>query len=116
MVSKRKADIVSGVHFIWVFLGVASLPLMFFIHWWKWFLLAFAFLNVFSWVVFGGCFLSKFENKWRKENNPEGALKEGSFIQHYLKRFFNISCSRRVVRIISYSYIILLVLLVIAIK
>ncbi len=100
MKNKSKANLVALLHIVLILFGIISLPLLFVITYWHKVVLGFIILIILSWVIFRGCLLNQLENKWRSTEifNEEG------FIQHYMKKFLNINCSRRATRILTYSY------------
>ncbi len=112
MSPKHYANIIAYFHLLWLLFGVVSLPLMFFVSGWHIVTLIYAALNILSWLLFNCCLLLKWENIFRKKHAPDEAfLEEGfSFIQHYLKKIFNINCKRSTIRIFLHSYMAALII------
>ena len=94
---------------IWILFGLISLPLLFILTWWNKIVLIFTGITILSWIVFRGCWFLQLENKWRKQNDPAGAFEKEAFVQHYLKKIFNITISRFVNRVIIYLYMTTLI-------
>ena len=111
MNAKTKADVIAWVHLIWILLGLVSLPLILFFPWWSLVFVVFAPLNVLSWVVFRGCWFLQLENNLRKRYDPSEAFEDEAFIQHYLKKYLSINCSRVTVRVIIYTYLLVVFIL-----
>jgi len=108
MTHKFSGDIIAIFHFFWILFSLVSLPLLFLIAWWDWVTLVFVSINVFSWPIFRGCWFSQAENKHRKQYNPKEAFEGKLFIQHYLKKLFNIHFSRWLVNSAIFAYMALL--------
>jgi hypothetical protein len=108
---KRLADSLAWLHGAWVIIGLLSLPLLFFILWWKVVVLAFVGMNIVTWTIFRGCWMTQLENRWRKKVNPEGGFEHEGFIRHYLRTLLHINCSPGAVRIGNYSFLALLLLI-----
>ena len=109
MNTKTKANIIALIHLLWILFGIISLPLTLLISWWAKIALVFAGTTVLSWLIFRGCYFLQLENKLRKLYNPSEAFEEEAFIQHYLRKYFDISCSRITVRIFLYSYMAVMI-------
>lgn len=109
MTNKQRANLIAFVHLIWILFGVVSLPLIFIIPGWNKLVLIFAGVTILSWMIFRGCWFLQIENKLRKKHDPKSSFEEESFIQHYLRKFFNLRLSRRNVKIIIYLYLTVLI-------
>jgi len=109
MTHKFLADLMTAVHFLWILFNLVSLPLLFLITWWSWVTLIFAGITILPWPFFHGCWFFQLENKYRNQHNPKEVLEGKTFIQHYLKKYFNISIPRSGLRIAIYGYMALLI-------
>jgi hypothetical protein len=105
---KHRADAIAWIHLVWILFGIISLPLVFIVPSWDKFSLIFIAITVLSWIVFRGCLFLDLENKLRREYNPAEAYDGQAFIQYYLKKIFNIHCSRFWVRTFIYTYLVIL--------
>lgn len=109
MNNKQRANFVAWIHLTWILFGLISLPLLFTIASWNKVVLVFAVITILSWIIFRGCWFLQLENKWRQQHDPAGSFEEEAFVQHYFKKFFNITCSRFAVRAIIYIYMVVLI-------
>src|SRR3989338_2150207 len=100
---------VAWIHLFWILFGIFSLPLLFIVSWWNRVALIFAGITVFSWILFRGCWFLQIENKLRRQYDISEAFEEEAFIQHYLKKYFAINCSRTLLRISLYSYMAVMI-------
>ena len=103
MKHKRIADGITILHLMWVAFGVANLPLLFLIDTWSTTALVFVGVTVLSWAIFRGCWFLHLENKYRNLHDRDSAFEE-AFIQHYLREWLGIVCSRNTVNISIYFY------------
>ena len=104
------AEIMVALHFLWFVIGVISLPLIFLVPGYDIFALVFVGGTTVAIGLWKGCPLRIWEKSFRQKYDPS-TVYDGVFMQHYLKKFFNIDISRRTVRIIITSYLTLLFVL-----
>jgi len=113
MTVKQKADLIAALHSIWIFFGVASLPLLFIIPTWPIVALVFGGVTIISWPMFGGCWFLQLENSWRKQHNPDTAFESEDFTQHYLKKYLGANLPRWLASLVVYAYLAILIWLAI---
>jgi hypothetical protein len=101
--------LVIAAHFLWVLLGAISLPLLFIFDWYKYIVWTFLGATVMSWITWRGCVLRIWENDLRKATNPSSVY-EGTFLSYYIKKIFGVKISSTAVRIIIYSFLVMLLL------
>lgn len=106
---KRKANFVAWLHFLWILVVIISLPLILVFEKYKNLVFIIVLINIFSWLIWRDCPLLKWENDLRKQYNLDESYK-GTFISHYLKKVFKIRISTVLVRILVYTYILLLII------
>lgn len=109
---KHLADLMALLHFVWIAMAIASLPLAIAYPSYKSFTLWFVVITVASWAIWRGCVLHIYENLYRNKHNPLTAH-GGTFIGAYLKKLFGIEISDWTVRTIIYLYLAILFLVAI---
>jgi hypothetical protein len=110
--AKKLADLTAWIHFVWVLIGIISLPLLFLIDWWYIVVLAFAGMNILAWIFYRGCLLLDLELKLRKHHNPAGSFEGRGFMEYYLKKIFNITITRSTIIISQRIYLAIMILIV----
>lgn len=109
---KRRADIVALLHFFWLVLIITSLPFVLIWNWYTYSALASIGLTVGSWLVYGDCPLFAIENRLRRKYNVNETF-SGSFLSHYLHKYFYIEIPTPVVTFLGYAYAAVIIIVVI---
>ncbi len=98
MTDKQKADLLAFTHLFWLLLGLATVPLIFIFPFFVYVVWAYVILTLISKLLWGGCVLRVWEKQLRERINPSADY-GNSFIGYYLRKFFSISVSEKVIRI-----------------
>lgn len=109
--TKIFANLAALIHLLWVVLGIISLPLLLLLPWWKWVVLIYAVVNVLDWKLANNCTLLQLELYLRKLNNPNGSFEGRGFMEHYLKKYFNLSFTTSTIILSQRIYLLIISLI-----
>lgn len=107
---KLKADVVAIIHFLWLMLMIAGLPIMLVWEPYKYAAVSLMIITVVSWVVWGDCPLYIFEMRLRNKVDV-GGMYRGSFMSHYLHKFFGLDIPTQTFTVLGYVYAGLIIVL-----
>lgn len=113
MRGKTKYKILAGVvmtaHLLYVLLMLLSIPVVFVFPSLSLVMLILPSIMFALWFLFGGCPVTNLEKKLMMKYDPQKVY-DGTFIPHYLNKFFKIKTTNKQVVVISYVIVSVLVL------
>ncbi len=97
IIYKRQADALAAVHLLWVLTGVIMVPLAAFYPQLRLFAGIFTVVTLISWAIWRGCPCRIWEKDLRRKYDPTNVY-EGTFLGHYIHKFFKIRVSDMAIR------------------
>lgn len=110
---KILADVVMTAHLLYIFLMLLSIPIVLIFPALSLVMLILPSIMFALWFLFGGCPVTNLEKRLLMKYDPQKVY-DGTFISHYLNKFFKIKMTNK--QVIVTSYVIVSILVSFAVK